>query len=580
MNHELLSQAYRFAERCRSPPTRLDVGPACGCFPNIPKVPGIVEAAIHWEVEGKASHLLTACILDDGMDWPSFWSRGQIGVARSAHVFFKRESPAVRARVTETMEHLCKTEHGGAMGWVGNPGIGNSAGLNEILVTLLRALGQPGFPAVVGFRVNTDVIIWRWNAISTTVSVSVERKAWDNGIFEVSRAIAEENGALVVDPQDYEDAYPFRCAAVIALSNRDAYGQLKENAYEADSVLLGPWALSECTAAAWVESRLGREDLGYTLSEVMETVRERWEHVGGLPRFVLGSEIEYRERVRLQDAVVDLDWRIRHWYVNAKPAANFFISTEPQTGHETAWQFLCPSRAAAYLRLVESRRVGEQWSLEADSPFLSNIESSLYDYGLRWQIYEQFLCEGLLAERKIEWHWYPDFGTEPWDPSTKLASPPLGFKPLSASELFEGQFLWRNVVTLDTNKLYRSTCREGLYRFFSFDPLHKVVFLYRVSQRKWHEKKELFQISHFAMWRNALQLPDDWTLTTVYFEDISLAPKVPLSALSLSLSLCSLSLSSLSLSSLLFSSFLFFSSLTFRGSPVRATCISATCQPS
>jgi len=52
-----------------------------GVFPeNIPKVPGIVEAAIHWEVEGKASHLLTACILDDGMDWPSFWPRGQIRV--------------------------------------------------------------------------------------------------------------------------------------------------------------------------------------------------------------------------------------------------------------------------------------------------------------------------------------------------------------------------------------------------------------------------------------------------------------------------------------------------------------------
>jgi len=242
--------------------------PRLWMFPNIPKVPGIVEAAIHWKVEGKTSHLLTACILDD-MDWPSFWARGQIGVARSAHLFFKRESPADRARVTETMETLCPENHGVTC-WIGNPGIGNSAGLNEILVALLRALGQPGFPAVVGFRVNEDVIIWRWNAISTTVSVSVERGNEEDAFYGISSVIQEENGVLVVDSLSEDEPYlRSACATVAALSNE----QLEFNLNCSHYMVVGPWALSECTAAAWVESRLGREDLGCTLSEVTDYKR-------------------------------------------------------------------------------------------------------------------------------------------------------------------------------------------------------------------------------------------------------------------------------------------------------------------
>jgi len=270
------------------------------------------------------------------------------------------------------------------------------------------------------------------DASSTTVSVCVECcENYKKDLYDVSSVIGEEHGVLVVDPLEDEPYFRFACRTVAALSNLGAYEQLKFNSKVSGVVymVVGPWAPSECTAAAWVESRLGREDLGYTLSEVTETVRERWEHVGGLPRFVLGSEIEYKERVRLQDAVIDMDWRIG-WFVNVKPAANFFIAAEASTCYARAWQFLCPSRAAAYLRLAESQGCNERLY-------------TLLQYGLDVQVLEQFLCEGLLSAHKqgVIWGWYP-FRKGSRDPSTKLASPPLGLKPLSASELFEGQFLW------------------------------------------------------------------------------------------------------------------------------------------
>jgi len=178
---------------------------------------------------------------------------------------------------------------------------------------------------------------------------------------------------------------------------------------------------------------------------------------------------------------------------------------------QAKWKFLSPSRAKAFFELVHG----------TDDSTVSSAVKTLNQFGLQWQVAEEYVCESLLKEQK-SWEWYPDPGNVKLSKATMLKSLPPGFKSLSGVELFEGQFLRRNVLSLDPSKLYRSTGWQMVVgEYFSFSPVEKIVFLYQVSSEK--PRDHGFKSTQCVAWRKALQMPPDWTLAIVYFLDQSRA---------------------------------------------------------
>jgi len=259
---------------------------------------------------------------------------------------------------------------------------------------------------------------------------------------------------------------------------------------------------------------MGRVELGTSLPLVQETVQERWNNVGGITRFVLGTSNGYRARVETQNLAVaaQLNWKDTSlWSVGS--TAKLFMSPEPTddkvSAGEVSWKFLSPARAQAFFELVRGK----------DDSTVSSAVKTLDQFGLQWQVAEEFVCESLLKEQK-SWEWYPDPGSAKLSTATMLSTVPPGFKSLSGVELFQGHFLWRNVLSLDPTKLYRSTGWQMVVgEYFSFSPVEKIVFLYQVSSEK--PKDHSFKSTQCVSWRKALQMPPDWTLAIVYFLDQS-----------------------------------------------------------
>lgn len=485
--------------------------------------------------------VLTACVAPTC--WPLFLAKKQHKMA-SGKVFFKRAGEADRERSEYILDQLVKRE-GLVVAVIGTPGVAKSASLNEIAFHLVSKLGQNGFPPMLGLRVNQMVLLFEWKDDSGTVEVSVRNgSAGDSTtkseLYCLSEHIEQKNGVLLVEADEAENAFAFGCTTLISLSSRRANDALKHNAKSPGSaqyLVGGSWSKSESTCAGLVEFALGRKDLGETCGAVEEEISKRWMEVGGILRAVLGRERAFEARVAEQDQVdvQNLDWnQTSVWDVGTW--AKLFICPEPGTtgalkypsklaAHisNVQWRFLSPSRAHHFSELVSKSNMTD----------VSAAVNSLKQFGLEWQVQEEFVCDSLLAneeEKKTEldWEWYSDPGAVKLDASSMLSNPPAGFQRLKHVEFFEGKVFRRDIKTLQESTLYRSSGWQMVVcEYFSFSAANKIVFLYQVSSKL--PAAHAFTEKQCDTWRKALELPDDWTLSIVYFLDKSKKqlPKVP-----------------------------------------------------
>lgn len=510
-------QIFReFYDFCRAPPTTIDVSPDMATWPTIP-----LGRRVELKVSYEGSHLITACL----GNWPLFRATKQ-DTLPSSNIYFQRLSKHNQERINETVTKLCEAAQNQAIhviAWTGAPGIAKSASLNEILMIFLQNLGNPGFPRLVALRVNEMLVQWEWDHDSHDVVISIgcgkagsDSSPWN----EATREIRKKGGVLLVDPQEKQEVFACACPTVIALANREQEcNSLAFNSKTGRTVswlVVGPWTLAECQAAAFVEFKMNRRDLGVTLSEVVHRVQERWERVGGIPRFVLGEQTAYENRLEAQAVVqaTDLDWKNCSIF-KVHPTANLFMSAQPSSGiriTQFEWKFLSPLRTSAFIKLL--RPVAAAGTKDDISAALRSLEQ----YGLEWQVAEQFVCDSLLDQNEQKtWEWYPDLGSASLDPATMMTAPPPGIKPLVGVSYFHDQHdfhFQRDVTSLNPTRLYRSMV---LGEFFSFDITEKVLFMYQVSSKR--PKDHAFHSEQCAEWRNALKMPSDWTFAIVYFLD-------------------------------------------------------------
>jgi hypothetical protein len=202
--------------------------------------------------------------------------------------------------------------------------------------------------------------------------------------------------------------------------------------------------------------------------------------------------------------------------------AKLFISPEPGIPSElknskklatnsdnAVWSFLSPARAAAFIELLG----------KADEKEKLGALASLLNFGLDWQIAEEYICQGLLvSHEEPSWEWFPDPGKDKLDANTLLQEPPAWFRRLSRVESFSGPMLWRDVQTLQEDVLHRSLgWQMPVGEYFSFNTAEKTVTLWQVSSKD--PEDHAFKAEQCRHWRLALRMPADWTLVIVYFLD-------------------------------------------------------------
>lgn len=461
-----------------------------------------------YEDKKASSPCLRASIIPGG--WPLFWAKKQVDL-KSPRIFYQRQSPTDRGRIDRTIEilkSLANNQTVSTIAWLGTPGIAKSSALNEVLRHFIEHLGKPDFPPVVGLRINGVVVIWEWDANTQTIRIieKMGKAGIDESLQQVSETIHSKHGILIVEPGELDPPFYFQCPTVIALSNREAKVALKHNS-KAGGVnwfIVGTWTLEECLAAAWIEEMTKPDANWRTMAS---TVENRFTTVGGLPRFVL-SENMYNKRVKELESLEpkDLTW-IESSIYNVDSNAKYFIAPEPDITSELAsWKFLCRGRQDAFWRLSQKN------SAEA--------RKAITNFKLEWAFAEKFIRSALCNGETHGWEWYRDPGADPLDFTTKMPSPPAGFKKLRGESYFHGQLFKARVEHVDSTRLYTSTGDQMIMSdCLSLSRAEKTVFLYQVSSRL--PSDHPFKISQCREWREALNMPPEWTLAIVYILDKS-----------------------------------------------------------
>ena len=351
--------------------------------------------------------------------WLLFGAKKQLDVPCN-NILFTRMGGADVKRRDHTLAKLCAAaKHKGILvvASIGTPGIGKSAEMNRAHFELVRNLGKNGWPNVVGLRVDSIATIFSFNNVSQAVSVqakSVQTVGEGSELFALSEDIQKQGGVLLVEVNENESMHAFACPTHVSLSSREADTNLKFNSKVGRSVewlVVGSWLRRELIAAALVEHAVGRKDLGATSNEVVLTICERWRQTGGIPRAVLGSQKTFDVHLTKQSVVraVDLNWsNTTVWDVGR--SAKLFMCPEPGTEGQLKfpalqpahldnfqWAFLCPERANCFNELL--RACNERHDVDA-------AVRSLHQFGLEWQVQEEYVCQSLLGEEKdLDWEW-------------------------------------------------------------------------------------------------------------------------------------------------------------------------------
>lgn len=516
-------RALQFAAICRTPPESLD---ATISQPSLPfdledgvltdrmLADRIVDLKIHAKVAAEGSPpLLTASIIPD--TWPLFWARpGETqSTGRTPRILYQRQSPTDRARidhVIEVMRNAVKKRFPNIIGWIGSPGIAKSGDLNEVLRYFLQHMGERRFPRLVGLRINGIVVMWRWNEETKTIKVKEElgEAGARNSLYQVTQFLHKYNGLLLLVPEENDPPFTLACTTLVVLPNSNANRMLEYNTKKEPVrwMVAGSWGTDECQAAAWVEFMTGRRDLGSSWPAVASTVAERWSNVGGIPRFVLGTDDRYQKQAEtLKNVTIkDLDLHPNIFSAGINP----FVAPEPDITAKLAhfsWQFLSEARREIF------------WKLGMNVPDLA--QTKVRTLALRWQMAESYISRCLCTGQTHDWKWYHDPGVKKLDVNNQMPGPPVGFRALEGKSLFEGAYLQAEVKLLDPTRLYYTHSRLCLGKFFSVSPTEKTVFLYHLSTELPATNGNGFKYTQIIAMRRELKMPPKWKLAIVYFLD-------------------------------------------------------------
>lgn len=554
------------------------------------------------------SPTLEAYVLPRGVSWP-FLSEGVSKQRRTSarNVLFIRTSPVDRARLDATREQLLQGE---IVIWLGTSGIGKTAAADLLLMQILQRLHvHRGYPRHLVLRAGAKA--WTMSSSpSSSTSVAAAAGAMSEPAADASAVTVREEGdctlsqlravvsslgcdrtCAVLELEELELDPHLDCAALVTGLSRDARQTFKTilKSGAARSVV-SPWSREEllaaglfaqlaassatlsptAPAAASIEAhtsdsrdgsrvanrgaRMQRLELQRELQQAIDSKAEevdgRFVKVGGLPRFVLGSQAVYQARLDDQDLepaggrtypkhaeafFAEADFRRLDVY-NVPSSAQYLLApfadpvAHPFTIRSAYFDFLTKAALIAYNETPWSPGLQRYLELAASESRASAIATRAAERIVSGAL----LCDNGFPERFRLKHWrfFKDQG-----PSAPVQPLPMGdthplVKEAEALTRFQdvrGRFVLGNFTALDSTCLYTGTAgfpgeQMALADCLQVVPGRNLVRLFQVSFSPPHKHKPILlsTLREFAM---KLQLPETYNIEFVFLTDANLVPE-------------------------------------------------------
>jgi hypothetical protein len=480
-------------------------------FDSVLPSDGVSELVV---VDDEGEPVLEAMFMPADCEWPTF-ATGKQDDATGRSVVFRRISRADRARTTHTVQRLLD---GLKTGWIGTAGIGKSTGINDVLVQLLRHLGDEGWPSQVGVRMPPFAHVF--TRVDGSILVTKQECHSMLQVERLSLELKSNNGVLLLELEDSDVDPKVRCPVVVSVSTRKADEMLKTlRKAHLKWLIVSPPTLPEIRAMALLLFASGDLTLGKMPGEVLATIEKRYAVVGPILRFIFCTEIAFLERVFEQNGIdgqtliSDLkDASLTDIPRKASLFMGVFLHDTVDVPHADPssyeWRFLSYARAEAAARLA------------CKTPA---IVESLQRFGIMWQVLEAVVQCAVRGDKDLE----PEYALDKWEcynnpyringsVSQMLASVPWSLPGAAPHPLvlFPGGVL-HDVRKLRAGVVYRSLSYQAkLADLYIFDHEQRKAFLIQTSDRL--PNKHPFPIEHIIKVHKALKLGIEYTLVIVF----------------------------------------------------------------
>ena len=473
------------------------------------------NCTIEWDAN---KPVLEALVLPSDMSWPGLngdLDSKQLNVILP-NVLFHRSSNECLGREENTVRILLSDD---CVAWIGLPGIGKTASTNVIMLEIIRKMVEgrteenPNVPTVLFVRMSKNCFIIKrsagqWQVESFKSDISNLSEVFD----ELSENYGKRNvlGLVELDENEEDPKAFFRL--FVSTSSRNVQGSVLKTMMKAGCAvyLCDPWPKQQLEIAAAVLSHLSRD------KQCVKDWETRFARVGGLPRIVFASDVDYERHddgikhlkfSDLKDSLKRLDvynipssWKYLIAPFLRKGINNPIIGKRCKIRKDGSGFEIIDKAIRGSLDIFEYRFLSDNLKLEV----LRMIElpdqlRALAEYGLEYQMHEAVVLLGCaktvhpdraemdpkwLAEN---WQWYEQTKTNPFTaqlPQSEVLKILSGWNT-SREVHFASQLLNQSVSTLDERSVYKSTLVNGyLLDMLTVNHSLKMLYIFQVTDLK------------------------------------------------------------------------------------------------
>ena len=336
-------------------------------------------------------------ILPKHLKWPSFFVSKQ-NDAGNTHVLLRRIQPPVQDLESATMNALCSDDMSKSANviWTGAAGIGKSTYGNVVAEQLVKQLNTS--IGVLAWRIDTFVYLISKSA-SGGIRIDGHRLSCVHDLMNYEDDIKKRRGVLIVELEENDILPSFSCRILCSSSVKDVAKIFKEQ-FKQEYVMynLNCYELWEVQAAANMLYATGDRVLDEDRMVYAKKAIDRYEKVGGLPRFLFSSDMMFETRLCQMNEVT-----VNESFVQFLNNSNtdklsgdveYFLTpihTNPRT-----WNFLAPQIRLRFLSIYCEELIMKRLS----DLGIEKIRTAPY-WQPMWMLEESLLRASLSANPRI-----------------------------------------------------------------------------------------------------------------------------------------------------------------------------------